>query len=251
MKRMVCALLALLMIAALTGCGKQKIETAEDVIGKRIAVLEGTSSAVFAEIYGSEVRVCKDKKELINAVKLDDVDYALIEEEDKGHVTRFAFGVKTLKEPFIDAGFRIAAAKENPDLIADVNLALAYLTEEKELNRIIKGHYGKDEFVYEHKEVPEDAKTLTVGICIQDGPYSYYNESGELCGIDVDVAKAVCAYLGLKCEFVVMEQDDLITAVWGGSVHFSLGCITEVSVNANQCIISDPYAECRQLIVIS
>ena len=222
----------------------------EDIIGKRIAVLEGSSSVIFAEIYGSEVRVCRDKKELVSAVKLRDVDCALVDEEDEGRVKRFQFGIKSLKEPFMDAGFRIAAAKENPDLIADVDAAILYLADEGIIKDIIDGHYDEDEFVFEHSAVEEAAKTLTVAVCVQEGPYSYYNENGELCGIDIDVAKAVCAYIGLNCEFMIVEQDELIPAVWGGSAHFALGCITEVSANAEICIMSAPYAVCTQMIIV-
>jgi len=249
-KRILCALMALIVILALAGCGEKPIEEPEDIIGKRIAVLEGSSSVIFAEIYGSEVRVCRDKKELVSAVKLRDVDCALVDEEDEGRVKRFQFGIKSLKEPFMDTGFRIAAAKENPDLIADVNAAILYLTDEGIIKDIIDGHYDEDEFVFEHSAVEEAAKTLTVAVCVQEGPYSYYNEKGELCGIDIDVAKAVCAYIGLNCEFMIVEQDELIPAVWGGSAHFALGCITEVSANAEICIMSAPYAVCTQMIIV-
>ena len=64
MKRILCALLALITIFTLTGCGEKLIEEPRDIYGKRIAVLEGTPSVMYAQIYGSEVRLCRDKKEL-------------------------------------------------------------------------------------------------------------------------------------------------------------------------------------------
>ena len=250
MKRFLCAVLALLTALTLAGCGNKLIENPEDVAGKRIAVLEGTSSVIYAQVYGSDVRICADKKELLNAVKLGDVDCALVDETDVKRVKRFQLGVKTLDDP-LEAELRIAAAYENPDLISDVNSALFYLGDEGILKDIIKGYYkNKEEFVFEHTTVSEDAKTLTVGVCVQDGPFCYYGENGELRGIEVDIAIEVCAYLGLKCEFKVMEQEELINAAWGGSVHFAMGCITETSANADKCIMSDPYAVCTQMILV-
>ena len=250
MKKILCVILALLTVLALTGCGERLIENPEDIKGKRIAVLEGSTSVIFAEVYGSHVRVCSDKKELLSAVKLGDVDCALVDESDEGRVKRFQFGIKTLDEP-IKADFRVAAAYENPDLIRDINAALFYLDDEGIIKDITRGYF-KDgaEFVFEHTAVSEDAKTLKVGICIQDGPYCFYDESGELRGIDVDIAIEICAYLGLKCEFEIMDQDDLIKSAWGGSVHFAIGCITDTSENADKCIMSDPYANCTQIILI-
>ncbi|MBQ8830782.1 MAG: transporter substrate-binding domain-containing protein [Oscillospiraceae bacterium] len=250
MKRILCAVLAVFALLALTGCGEKLIEEPRDIYGKRIAVLEGTPSVMYAQIYGSEVRVCSDKKELLSAIKLGDVDCALVDEDDESYVKRFQLGVKTLDDPF-EVELRIAAAYENPNLIKDINSALFYLDDEGILKDIIKGHNKKkDEFVFEHSEVPEDAKTLTVGVCIQEGPFCYYGEDGELRGIEIDIAIEVCAYLGLKCEFEVMDWDDLIDAAWGGSVHFAMGCISETSPNAGKCIMSDPYAECTQIIFV-
>ena len=250
MKRILCALLALITIFTMTGCGEKLIEEPRDIYGKRIAVLEGTPSVMYAQIYGSEVRLCRDKKELLSAVKLGDVDCALVDEDDEKQVKRFQLGVKTLDDPF-EVELRIAAAYENPNLIKDINSALFYLDDEGILKNIIRGYNRKkDEFVFEHTEVPEDAKTLTVGVCLQEGPFCYYDENGELRGIEIDIAIEVCAYLGLKCEFEVMEQEDLISAAWGGAVHFSMGGLSLTSPDAARCIMSDPYAECTQIIFI-
>ena len=250
MKRILCAVMALLTVFALTGCGNKFIEKPEDIEGKRIAVLKGASSEIYAEVYGDSVRVCETKKELLNAVKLRDVDCALVDETDEGKVTRMQFGIKKLRDP-IEANLRVAAAYENPDLISDINAAILYLQEEGIIKKITKGYYkNKEEFVFEHTEVSEDAKTLTVGVCVQDGPFCYLDENGELRGIEIDIAIEICAYLGLKCEFEIMEQEDLINAAWGGAVHFAMGCITDTSKNADKCIMSEPYATCTQIILI-
>ena len=250
MKRLLCAVLALITALTLVGCGEKKIEEPKDIYGKRIAVLAGTSSVMYAQIYGSDVRICNDKKELLSAVKLGDVDCALVDEDDKNYVKRFQLGVKTLDDPF-EVELRIAAAYENPNLITDINSALFYLTDEGIIKDIMKGYRkNRDEFVFEHTAVPDDAKTLTVGVCIQEGDFCYYDENGELRGVEIDIAIEVCAYLGLKCEFMVLEQEDLINAAWGGTVHFSMGCISVTSPDADKCIMSDPYAECTQIIFI-
>ena len=250
MKRILCAVLALLTVFALTGCGEKIIEAPRDIYNKRIAVLEGSTSVMYAEIYGSEVRLCRDKKELLSAIKLGDVDCALVDEDDAKSVKRFQLGVKTLDDPF-EVELRIAAAYENPNLIKDVNSALFYLDDEGILKDIIKGYNKKKgEFDFDRIEVPEDAKTLIVAVCLQEGPFCYYDENGELRGIDIDVATEVCAYLGLKCEFMVIDQEDLITAVWGGTAHLSVGCLSLTSPDAAKCRMSDPYAECTQAIFI-
>lgn len=250
MRKILCAVMALFTFTALlTGCGKTQSTEFESLEGKRVAVLEGSSSVMYALLNGADVRICSDKKELLNAVKLGDVDCALADERDEGYIKRFQLGIKTLKDPFAQDELRIAAARENKDLIDDINSALGYLKEEKILDKIINGYREEDDYTFEAGTVSEDAKTLTVAVCVQDSIYCYRDENDELRGIEIDIAKAVCSYLGLKCEFRVMEQNELITSAWVGYVHFALGCLTVTSENADICIMSDPYDVCTQIIL--
>ena len=52
MKRLVCGILSLLIILSLTGCGSSGIKGRDDVSGKRIGVLAGTSSVRYGEMHG-------------------------------------------------------------------------------------------------------------------------------------------------------------------------------------------------------
>lgn len=251
MKRIFCILMSIFVITVmLTGCGDTQNIEMDSLEGKRVAVLGNSSSVMYAEMYGADIRICSDKDELRNAVKLGDVECAIVDERDASAVTRFKFGIKTLKEPLLSMQLRIAAARENPDLIEDINDALYYLSEEKILDNIIDGYYSDKNFIFEAKDVSENAKTLTVAVCIQDGIYCYRNDNGDLCGIDVDISKAICSYLNLKCEFIVIEQAELIQAVWSGTSHFAIGCLTDTTENAEICIMSEPYAVCTQLALV-
>lgn len=249
MKRWFCAFLALLIIIGCTGCGDRTINTREDVEGKRIGVLAGTTSELYGKLHG-EVRVCSDKKELINALKLGDVECIIADSRDAGYIKRFRFGLKTLSEPLAKSHFRFAAAKENPDLIEDINSAIADLSENGVINKIIKGYYDDTDYSYAPKETQEFEKTLTVAVAADFTPYQFVNTEGELRGIDIDLAKAVCAYLGYNAEFIMVDGSKLISAVQGGTAHFAAGGITANSENADRCIMSEPYAICTQVIIV-
>jgi ABC-type amino acid transport substrate-binding protein len=54
-------------------------------------------------------------------------------------------------------------------------------------------------------------------------PFSYTDEkTGELGGFDVDIAKAVCGKLGIKCEVVAVPFDEIIPQVQSG--RLDVGC---------------------------
>lgn len=249
MKKYMCAIIALLIAFLCTGCREQAIQSRDDVEGKRIGVLEGTSSELYGKLHGT-VRVCKDKKELTGALKLGDVDCIVADSQNAGYIKRFKPGLKTLDEPLSVSRFRIAAAKENPDLIKDIDRAIAALTENKTLEDIIDGYYNDNNYRYTPKSSEEYEKTLIVAVGGDFPPYKYTGEDGELYGIDIDIARAICSWLGYNVEFTVVDGSKLISTVQGGTAYFAIGGITANSESADLCIMSEPYAVCTQVIIV-
>lgn len=249
MKKIACALLALFIMLSCTGCGERLINTRDDVEGKRIGVLAGTSSEVYGALHGT-VRVCGGKDELISALKQGEIDCIVADSRNAGYIKRFKLGLHTLDEPLAESHFRIAAAKENPDLIEDINRALAALDDNGTLKKIIDGSYDSKDYRYTPPELPEDAKTLVIAVGGDFPPYKGTDESGELYGIDIDVSRAVCAYLGYNAEFTVTDSSKLISQVQSGEVYFAIGGITANSDSADKCIMSEPYAICTQVIIV-
>lgn len=44
-------------------------------------------------------------------------------------------------------------------------------------------------------------------------PFSYYNESGDLVGFDVDIGRALCKKMETECEFMQVDWNDLIPSL--------------------------------------
>ncbi len=247
MKKLLCGVLPLLIIISLAGCGSSGINGRDDVTGKKIGVLENTSSIVYGEMHG-EVTEYSSTSTLVAALKAGEIDCIVADSHDSGGITRFKISLKTLKEPLAESNFRIAAAKENPDLISDINSALLYLEDEGILEDIIDGNYDGD-YVYSGPTPPEGAQTLTVAVGGDFYPYKI-TADGTYTGIDIDVARAVCAYLGFNVEFVSVPGADLISSVTEGRCHFAIGGITANTADESVCIMSNPYATCTQKIIV-
>jgi len=69
----------------------------------------------------------------------------------------------------------------------------------------------------------QDKGSLVIGIT-EYAPMNYYDESGKLIGFDTEFAEAVCAYLGIKAEFIVINWETKeielnaksIDCIWNG-----------------------------------
>lgn len=227
-------------------CGSY-INSRDDLTGKRIGVLDDSSSEPYAKLYGS-VKSFQDKKTLVNALKLGEVECLVVDSRSVKDITRFSF-LKKLKESLAESHLKIAVAKENPDLVDDINRAISYLSDEGILKEIIKAHYSGQTYHSSYSDDGNDSHVLTVALGGDFGPFKYYDEEGNIAGIDVDIAREICAYLGLRVAFIEVSGSRLVGSVAKGEAHFALGGITTDSVQNDECLLTNEYDICTQIIV--
>jgi peptide/nickel transport system substrate-binding protein len=72
-------------------------------------------------------------------------------------------------------------------------------------------------------------------------PQSFLNDSGELDGFDVDVAKEVAKRLGVEVEFVTPDWDMITGGNWGGRWDVSIGSMTITEPRSEVLWFTDPY----------
>lgn len=66
-------------------------------------------------------------------------------------------------------------------------------------------------------------KTLKVAAGTDWGPMSHMNDKHELDGSDIDIAKAIADYLGVKVEFVTPAWDIMTAGRWEGRWDIAMG----------------------------
>lgn len=92
-------------------------------------------------------------------------------------------------------------------------------------------------------------KRLVIATNAQFAPFEYY-ENGKLTGIDIDLANLIAQKLGMECEFVDMDFDNLVSSVQSGSADIAISAITVTEERQNKVSFSAPYLKESQLIVV-
>ena len=82
-------------------------------------------------------------------------------------------------------------------------------------------------------------------------PWTYHDESGELVGYDVEVAKAIAEKLGVGVSFVEGEFDGLLAGVDGGRYDMVVNGVTVDEERSEKYDFSQPYAYNRTAVIVA
>ena len=95
------------------------------------------------------------------------------------------------------------------------------------------------------------AETLKMGTNAQFPPYEYYDdETGEIVGIDAEVAAAIAAKLGMELKIEDMDFDALIPAVANGKIDMVLAGLTVTEERKQNVDFTTSYATGVQVVIV-
>lgn len=96
------------------------------------------------------------------------------------------------------------------------------------------------------------AETLKMGTNAQFPPYEYYDDTtGEVVGIDAEVAAAIAAKLGMELQIEDMDFDALIPAVANGKVDVVLAGLTVTEERKQNVDFSTTYTTAQQSVLVA
>ena len=251
MKRRFTLFLALLLALALCGCGgvDNTIHDLTDVPDSVIGALRGTSSAEIASRYCRDVRLYDSESAMCNDLRAGTLDCALTNSVQTKSVKAGQSGV-SVYDDLVDEGLCFITAPENADLRDKLSEAIAALNDEKVIRSIVKGYTDGEGRTYVSAGAPEDAAVLTLGVRTDYYPYSYVDGEGNITGIDVDVATAICDYLGVRLEIVPLPRGTITEMVRRGDVLFGAGGYWDGDGTETLVDHTAPYAEIREELLV-
>lgn len=271
MKRLAAITLAVAMAIPFAGCGSVPENTVfkeEDLKGKTIAVQLGTTGDIYASDYADEVNteVSTDGSsaettvdrynkgaDAVQALKQGKADAVIIDEQPAKAFVSKNDDLEILSDAFADEEYAICIAKDNTELAEKFNQAIAELKEDGTLDDIVSNYIGDDTKGKTPYESPADVDrsngTLTMATNAQFEPYEYY-EGGDIVGIDVDFAQAICDKLGYELKIDDMEFDSIITAVASGKADFGAAGMTVTEDRLENIAFTDTYMTARQVIIV-
>ena len=253
MKRISSVVLLLSMCLCLSACGSSvanNIKSAEYISAYSvIGTMADTSSAEIASRYSDNVIVYDSQDVLVSDLKSGKLDCILSNEILAKSLKKGRSGIK-IQDSFVDEQLCFAIAKENADLKIKRDSAIAAIDENGTLKDIIKGYTSGKGSTYTAQLDPEQTESkLVMAVRENYYPYSYVDGEGNLVGIDVDIAYAICDWLGVGLEIETVTDADLIELVWFGRVNFAAGGIWNNESDGEKISFSEPYAQIVEKLI--
>ena len=232
------------------------INSLADVKGKSVGVQLGTTSDILATCMEQEDGVTHVERftksaDGIQALLQEKVDCIITDEEPAVAFVEKNPSLKILPETFGESGLAICLAKENGRLCTDINSAIHRLKAEGITDSIYNGFiHNRRTHVYTSRDGIKRSGTLKFATNATFKPFEYYDK-GEVVGIDIDIAKAICDLLGKRLEVVDVEFDAIITSVQTGKADAGIAGITVTPERQKSVLFTNEYAIVKQVVIVN
>jgi len=79
----------------------------------------------------------------------------------------------------------------------------------------------------------------------------YFDDEGNIIGLDVDVVNEIAERLGVTCNVIDYDWDDIFDAVQSEEVDIIISSITITPNRSDEVLFSIPYFNCGQVIIVN
>lgn len=259
MKKVLSLVLVLCFALALAACGAEEaapvvINGPDDLANKKIGVQLGTVADTYAsDIEGATVERYGKFAEAVQSLKLGKLDAVIIDDQPAKFFLEENSDLKILDEAFVDEEYAICVAKENEQLLADLNSALAELEAEGVVDQL-KDYYINGVEGAKPYESPADADhskgVLVMATNAEFPPYEYHDDMDTIAGFDVDLATALCDKLGYELKIEDMAFDSIIASVQTGKADFGAAGMTVNEERLKQVSFTNTICKAKQVIMV-
>ena len=154
-----------------------------------------------------------------------------------------------LDTEYITEDYAIAVAKEDAQLLADINAALTQLKENGTVKKIQDKYISGIEHDLVFQQNAEGKEVIKMGTNAEFPPYEF-KEGDEIVGIDAEIAAAIADILGKKLVIEDMLFDATIPALVAGKIDFIMAGLTVTDERKQSVNFSDPYATGVQVVIV-
>ena len=157
--------------------------------------------------------------------------------------------LKILETEYAVEDYAICVAKENEELLGQLNEALAALKADGTTQKIVDKYISGVEHDLAFQQDAEGKEELIMATNANFPPYEYY-ENDQVVGIDAEMAAAIADYLDMKLTIVDTEFGSIIGGVQTGKYDMGMAGMTITEDRLESVNFTDSYATGVQVVIV-
>lgn len=154
-----------------------------------------------------------------------------------------------LDTEYVNEDYAICIAKENAELLDDVNKALGEIKSDGTADKIVAKYISGEAHDLMFQENAEGKEELHMATNASFPPYEFY-ENEKIVGIDAEMAAAIADKLDMKLVIDDMDFDAIVTAVQTGKADMGMAGMTVTEDRLKSINFSDTYAKGVQVVIV-
>lgn len=258
-KQVLWALLLLLLIGLLAGCGRQEQtaepfpETLSQLAGKRVGIPSGSVSAAGLEENIPNVTILQFESygDLLAALKSGAVDAIAADEPETMDIFRNNPGLRSIAEPYYTApnGFVFAKTPFGFKLQSEMNAFLEANKADLEAlaQKWLSQTLPRD--IPDLSQLAGNTPVLRVATDAECVPFCFVSE-GEMAGFEVELLVLFCARNGYGLEFEKMAFGSIIPSITEGVCDIGASCISITEERKEIVAFSQPTVEIPYVVTL-
>ena len=238
MKRIISFALCLSLVVSFSSCGEGNILETEKII----AVEYGSNSEKACDEYVSSdyTKITyNSSSDVVIAVENNKSDYGVLDEFELNSYVDAGRNIKQGQVCEYSIDYCAYFKADNEALRNKFNEALKELKENGELDKIHKSNLKGEQYTYSKTYNKNGTLTMLCDPSFEKRVYT--DDVGEIVGLDVDIAREICNYLGFDLEIVTADFDELFIKLSEGEADFIMSACELNEERAEYFLLSNSY----------
>lgn len=239
MKRIISFILCFVCLIGFASCDESTFLSAS---GKIIAVEYGSPAEDACENYVSDgyTKVTyNSSSDVVLAVENKKADCGIVDEFELNSYINAGRNIKKKESCKFTIDYCAYFSSDNENLQASFNDAISELNDNGTMEKIRKAHLNGKTF--ENSKSNTENGTLTMLCDPHFDNRVYTDDNGEVVGMDVDIAREICNYLGYDLEIVTADFDEMFMDLDEGSGDFIISACEVTEEREEYYLLSDSY----------
>lgn len=246
-RRHIRTLLVAASLLTLFGCAAkvEDITHLSQLADKTFAVPTGTAAdtLVLSKLPQAKFQYYNSVLDAALAVKAGKAEAVAYDEPILRNIAARNEGLTVLSEMLTHDQYGFGVQLENTDLKTSINEMLAEIRQNGEYAAMQQRWLPRTGAPAPMPEIPltGDKGVLRLGTAAVTEPFSFVDESQQVVGFDIEMARRVARKQGKTLEVVNMDFGGLIPALIAGKVDMIAACITITDERARKVLFSESY----------